>query len=205
MSIIGSPTGAHRFGLALDGLGRAVAAQIVRRLMTAAMIMLVWQRIRRVEKDIAGLLARFAAGSLRVVAVPRVRRGGGPSDGPCVGAARPGAERLPMGFGWLLPRMPWEAACFAGQIRSVLAEPEVVALLRISPQARRVLRPLCRMLAIKASVLGDVAERQTVVNGSAGVAAQVRARAARAPAVPERVPLPRGVLTAARRQGFGKR
>jgi len=55
---------------------------------------------------------------------------------------------LPRGFGWLLPLVPQEAAGFASQLRVVLAEAEMVALLQASPQARRELRPLCRMLGI---------------------------------------------------------
>jgi hypothetical protein len=100
--------------------------------------------VRRVEWQVLGLLARFRAGRLWVLTAPRMggggRRGGGSSG-------------LPRGFGWLLPLVPQEAACFAGQMRGVLAEPEMVALLAAAPQARRVLRPLCRMLGIEASVL----------------------------------------------------
>ena len=50
-----------------------------------------------------------------------------------------------------MPLVPGEAACFAGQIRGLLAEPEMAGLIAASPQARRVLGPLCRMLGIEAS------------------------------------------------------
>ena len=53
--------------------------------------------------------------------------------------------------------MPGEAACFAGQIRTMLAEPEMAALMSASPQARRVLGPVCRMLGIEREVLRPLA------------------------------------------------
>jgi hypothetical protein len=183
--------------LSLDGLARAVAARISSGLMTAALILLVWRRVKRTEGEITRLLARFAAGRLRVRTAPRVGLGGGG------GGVTPASGRLPVRFGWLLPLVPCQAAGFASQIRATLAEPEMVALLQVSPQARRVLRPLCRMLAIEASMLGDVSV-PAVVPGERAARA-VRVRAARVPVEPERVPLPRGVLTAARRQGFGRR
>ena len=82
----------------------------------------------------------------------------------------------------------------------------MVALLLVSPQARRILRPLCRMLAVETSVLrplppGVVAE---VVADKIAVARTKRVRPPRPVADWGRIPLPRGVLTAARRQGFGR-
>ena len=44
--------------------------------------------------------------------------------------------------------MARQAAQFAPQVEHFLAEPELAALLRDAPQAGRLLRPLCRMLAI---------------------------------------------------------
>jgi len=65
---------------------------------------------------------------------------------------------LPRRFGWLLPLVPCEAANRASQLRHLLGEPEMQALLGASPQARRVLAPLCRMLGIEAALLtGGVA------------------------------------------------
>jgi hypothetical protein len=109
---------------------------------------------------------------------------------------------LPVRFGWLLPLVPADAACFGGQIAAVLAEPEMVALLEASPQARRVLRPLCRMLAVE---MRPEAPRARKPAGAA-VALSPGKRAAVQPAAEVyRIPLPRGVLTAARRQGYGRR
>ena len=184
MSMNTKPTALDRFVLSLDGLCRAVAGRIAGRAMSAVMIVLVWQRVRRVQREILGLLARFRTGRLRA---RTGRRAGG-----TLRAVRRKAIALPRRFGWLLPMVPHEAACFAGQVRSVLAEDEMVALLAASAQARRVLAPVCRMLGIEAGVLGPVGP--------------VRVRRVRGPAaVPESGrPLPAAVLAAARRDGFGK-
>ena len=152
MSFGTSLTVAERLALSLDGLARSVAGRVVTRLMSAAMILLVWRRVKRVEQRICWMLERFRAGTLRVSVGGRSGGGGR--------RAAPVGRRLPLGFGWLLPLVPSEAACFAGQIREVLAEPEMVALIAAAPQARRVLRPLCRMLGIEAEVL-----RPAVVGG----------------------------------------
>jgi len=145
------PTVADRFGMSLQGLCRAVAARIAPGLagwaMEAAMIVLIWTRIRRVEGRIQALLVRFRAGRLRVMPAWRV------AGEPAARLPRQPTAKLPRRFAWLLPLVPSEAACFAGQLRVVLAEPEMQGLLAASPQARRVMAPLGRMLGIEASLL----------------------------------------------------
>lgn len=71
-----------------------------------------------------------------------------------------GQERMPRRFAWLYPLVPADAACYAGYMRVVLAEPEMQALLAACPQAVRALGPLCRMLGIEraAFVPGVLAE-----------------------------------------------
>jgi hypothetical protein len=57
-------TAADRFGLTLDGLCRAVAARIAGGAMQAAMILLIWRRLRRIGGQIqgwAGAVSRGAA------------------------------------------------------------------------------------------------------------------------------------------------
>jgi len=138
-----------RLAQTLDGLCRAVAARFRSGVMTVAMIMVVCRRIKRAEVKIQGLLAQYRAGGLQTrVGRSSVARSdaGGPQR---LGAA----NRLPLRFAWLLPLVPSEAACFAGQFRVILAEPEMVGLLAASAQARRILRPVCRMLGIEAVML----------------------------------------------------
>jgi hypothetical protein len=82
----------------------------------------------------------------------------------------------------------------------------MVALLSASPAAGRVLLPICRMLGIEASVLrpGVVVVPGVVMGPARVVAERVRAARVSVAVEPFRVPLPRGVLSAARRAGFGK-
>jgi hypothetical protein len=116
-----------------------------------------------------------------------------------------GETKLPRRFAWLLALVPCDAAAYASQLRVLLAEPEMMALLAASAQARRVLAPLCRMLGIEASVLAPrVAGAAEAVVSEVAKVVKARVRKARAPVDWGRIPLPRGVLSAARRQGFGK-
>jgi hypothetical protein len=198
-----------RFALTTTALCRAVAACLGRGLMTPAMIMLVWRRVRRAEYLFLALAERVRLGQFRG---GWVCKGGGGRGGVRVAAER--VPRLPLRFGWLMGVMPYEAAGYAGQMRTVLAEPEMVALVRDVPQARRILGPVCRMLGVELPSVRPVVQAAgaaTVAPGAVegdivAVAASGRTRIARAQAMADlgRVPLPTGVLAAARRQGYGK-
>jgi hypothetical protein len=103
----------------------------------------------------------------------------------------------------LLPLVPMHAAGFASQLRAVLEDPEMKALLAAVPQARRVLAPVCRMLALEPALLG-VVPAASVPAGVVEKAPVVKAVRVRVKPEPFRIPFPRGVLAAARRQGFGR-
>jgi hypothetical protein len=111
-------------------------------------------------------------------------------------------ERVwPRRFGWLVIAASYQAAGFGSQLRAALETPEMVALLTAVPQAARVLRPLCRMLAIEGAVLRPgVAVR---VEADA-VVVRKRTRKPRVTVDWGRIPIPRGVLSAVRRGGFAK-
>ncbi len=183
MNVSETPTLADRIAMTLGLLCRAVAAQVSGRRMTEALILLVWQRVRRIDVRLQGMLRRFREGRLQVRTV--VRSGG---SGGRAGRVSP---VMPRSFGWLLPLVPCEAACFAGQMREVLAEPGMVALLAAAPQARRVLAPLCRMLGIEAEVLRP---------GPGPAVAVKRVRVVRERPDLGRVPIPRGVMAWVRRE-----
>jgi len=142
---------ADRIALTLEGLCKAVAARIAPGIagwaMQASVIVLVWTRIRRIDGRIRALLVRFSEGRLRT----RV----GVSVGGRAGGRRPGggSSGLPLRFGWLIQMVPYQAAGYASQLRATLGQPEMEALLRASPQARRILAPLCRMLGVEAALL----------------------------------------------------
>ena len=167
----------------------------LRGLLRQMLVLLVYRRLGRICGQMERLAQRFQAGRLgsRRLAVAR-------------GVAASGVKRatvpvrLRRRFGWLVRAAAWQAAGYGSQLQTVLGQPEMVELLKAAPQAARILRPVCRMLAIETSLLRPgvavVAKPVAVV--------KVRVRRPRVPVDWGRIPLPRGVLTAARRQGFGK-
>jgi hypothetical protein len=105
----------------------------------------LWPYLQRLAKRFEELVRRVEAGTLakpRAASLaPRVRL---PQFGPpCL--RHPG---LPTSFAWLIRLVPYHAACVGGQVRHLLAKPEMAALFLAAPQVARIFRPLCRMLAV---------------------------------------------------------
>jgi len=151
---------------------------------------MLYNRISATFGRIERMLVRFRAGRLWQV----THRVTAPRRQMC----RKPEMAMPRRFGWLVVAGGYQAAGFGCQLQAVLITPEMSALLAASPQARRILRPLCRALAV---------EVPEVSQASRPVAAGERPKRVRKPRPkpePFRIPLPRGVLSAARRQGFGK-
>jgi hypothetical protein len=105
-------------------------------------LLLVHAWLKRLVQKFAALVARAEAGTLRP---PRRGRHRSPSEGP-PGKPRP---RWPTNFAWLIKMLPHEAAYFGSQLQHQFSQPEMMALLEAAPQAGRLLRPLCRMLAVE--------------------------------------------------------
>jgi hypothetical protein len=118
----------------------------VRGWVAPAVAVLLHRRLGEMRDRMERLVARFRAGRLwrcegRVAAVvPAGRRSAG-------------VRVWPRGFGWLVRLAGHEAAGLGAQLRAVLAQEEMVALLVAAPQAGRVLAPLCRALGIEGTVL----------------------------------------------------
>jgi len=111
--------------------------------LSGPLLILLWTRLQALSRRLAALAAWAAAGR----ALTRRR---GLNVAPRAPTRRPPPApfpRLPHKFAWLVRLVP-EAACYGSQLRHLLAEPEMAALLAASPQARRLVRPLCRMLAV---------------------------------------------------------
>ncbi len=138
------PTLAERFARIIAGLCRTVAAQIAGGRLAAPMIVLIWTRLNRLGVRFARVAARGEAGT-----PPRRRR-----QHPRPTRPRPakpclaGPQTLPRGFLWLLRLVP-AASSGASQVRYLLADPEITALIEAVPEAGRILRPLCHMLGIR--------------------------------------------------------
>ena len=185
----------------IRALRGAVGGWGLRGLLSQVLVLLLYRRLGRICGQMERLSQRFQAGRLwrraaQAVAVER-----------CVADRRGrvvASVRLPGRFGWLVRAAAWQAAGYGSQLRHILGQPEMVALLLAAPQAARILQPVCRMLAVETSLL-----RPGVVAAEAVALAVVplvkkRVRKPRVPVDWGRIPLPRGVLAAARRQGFGK-
>ncbi len=172
----------------------AVAAWGGRRVLDEALVHLVHRRLGEILRRIEGMIARFESGKVRQVRV----RGAGAAD-----VVRPrveaGVRLWPGRFAWLVREVGWEAAGFGCQLRAVLETPEMVTWLAACPEAVRVLRPVCRMLAIETQVL-----RPGVARSADG---PVRARRKARPVALDlgRVPIPRGVMAWVRRDRSAKR
>ncbi len=198
----------------LRNLRGALGLWCTRGVLGHALALILHARLAGVGLRMERLVARFAAGRLWRVA-GRVR-GVVPDGGAARGLGRVWIARVwPGRFAWLVRMAGWQAAGFGSQLRAVLQTPEMVALLEASPQAGRMLRPICRMLAVEISLLRipvavavavaavPVAAEVVVADVVAGVGGGVRKRV-RGVMDFGRIPLPRGVLAAARRQGYGR-
>ncbi len=129
----------------------------------APLIALLWNRLSRLTRRFDALVARLDAGQ---PAAPRRQR----STRPARAAPEPGTLRLPRERFWLIRLLPHQAAAYGSQLQALLADPRTAALLAAAPEAGRILRPLCRLLAIHPegllalpSMAGKPAPKQRVV------------------------------------------
>ena len=172
----------------LRGVLAALGAWRVETVIALMLFRRISASLGRVER----MLVRFRAGRLWRMA----HRNAAPRQS----ARRKPCARLPRRFGWLVQAGGHQAACFGVQLQAVLRTPEMVELLAASAQAGRILRPLCRALAVE--LPGMVAGPRPIATD--GRQTWRRRRTPCAQLEPFRVPLPRGVFAAARRAGFGK-
>ena len=184
--------------LDLSVILRAVRGELggwhLRGMLSHVLMMLLYRRLGEVCQKMERLVARFQAGRLWQLK-PQTRAG-------VRNAGKTGARIWPGQSLWLVRVAGYQAAGYGCQLQHLLGKPEMVALLKASPQAARILRPVCRMLGIENSFLRP------------GVVLEVAEPKVKPPRVKRprvrkvidwgRIPLPRGVLSAARRQGFGK-
>jgi hypothetical protein len=167
--------------------------------LTQVLVMLAHRRVRVICGKMERLCQRFQAGKLwRMPAhVSASRRG---EAG--VLRAKPGLT-LPHRFGWLVRAVGWRAAGYGGQLQAALQTPEMIELLLVAPQAARILRPLCRMLAVDLRCLQPGVAVVFEPPAAVGTVKK-RERQPRVSMQIGRIPWPRGVISWARREGFGK-
>ena len=127
---------ASRFAAIIAALCDRVAAEGHRRGIAGPLVVLIWTRLRR-------LAARLAAA---LDGPQRPARARHPATARQPAPARP--RPLPRRLGWLGTLIPGAAAA-AGQLRDLLADPEILALAASIPAAGRALRPLCHALGLR--------------------------------------------------------
>jgi hypothetical protein len=127
------------FSPLLIRLQAAIAVVAARERTLTVLLVAVWGRIGRIATRLERLIALWRAGKL-----PKVRAARGAVAGAAGGRPR---VALPTTSAWLLVAVR-EAAPFGARLESMLSEAECVAFLAAVPQARRLLRPLCRMLGV---------------------------------------------------------
>ena len=132
-----------RLSCVIWGLTQTVLARAPSGVMPHWMLQAFQLRVSRIGQVMAGLLLAMQAGTLRN------RRSPAPG-GTRKPAARSGIPtmRLPGQYGWLVKKLAWHVTGFGSQLQHLLADPEMQALLEVSPRAVRTLKPLCRMLMI---------------------------------------------------------
>ncbi len=139
------PSPAERLARILDDLCKAVAARGPGGFLPIPLLLLVWTRIRRASLRIARLAARAASGKPPIIR--RTPRAAPQNPEPQNPASRKPASRLPRRAGWLIGPVP-AAGGYASQLQYLLTQPDMIALLDAAPGIDRLLRPLCRMLAV---------------------------------------------------------
>ena len=127
-----------RFGVILRALHALIAAAFLRDPRHLHLIWPLCNYIDRTLQRLERVIARAVAGTLRP---SRPGRTAEPTS------ARAPA-RLPRRRAWLVEKLGYHAAGFGSQLNHLLNEPETKAIIAATPQAQRLLRPLCHLLGI---------------------------------------------------------
>ena len=128
----------RNFSTILSALQAAIAVVSARERHLTVLLAAVWGRIGRIRTRLERLIALWRAGMLKK---PRASGAGGPRTVVRVPSIIPSASA------WLLVAVRDAALARAG-LETLLSEAECVEFLAACPQARRILRPLCRMLGV---------------------------------------------------------
>ena len=120
-------------------LQAAIAVVAARERALTVLLVAVWGRIGRISSRLERLIALWRAGKL-----PKPRRWLGRVPGT---PANKPVSIFPATPAWLLVAVR-DAAPFGARLENLLSEAECAEFLAAAPQARRLLRPLCRMLGV---------------------------------------------------------
>ena len=159
---------ADRFGMIIGLLRKGMADPRARRPLDQPRVLLLWNRLGRLAQRVAALIALATQPGGLVTPPPRVRRKPAPPadraapspDAASLGAlaaqgappappppSKPARLCFPRRPGWLCA-VSIDTVAAGSQLQYLLNDPEMVALLAATPALVRLLRPLCRMLAV---------------------------------------------------------
>jgi len=135
-----APDFARRFSAIMAALVALIARRFLRDPRLALFIVPLWNRLNRTTRRFERLMAHLAAGTL-----PKPRRSGR--------SGHRSAIALPTSRAWLIRDLGSEAAGYASQLQALLAEAAAAAVLALVPAAKRLLKPVERLLGIGAFAL----------------------------------------------------
>ena len=127
------------FSNVLANLQKVIAVHAARNRALTALLVAVWGRIGLIGTRLERLVALWRAGELPKARVFRGRVAGATINR--LGSVFPSVP------GWLLVAVR-DAGPFGARLGELLTEAECAEFLAAVPQARRLLRPLCRMLGV---------------------------------------------------------
>jgi hypothetical protein len=146
-----APVLAGRLGAIVAALAAFIAHAFLKNPRRAVLIVPLWTYLNHTARRFARLMDRLAAGK---TARPR------PTQAATSCRDRPSPRlRLPQGRAWLATDIGWQGRGYGSQLEHLLNTPEAADLLAHSPQAQRLLRPLCRMLGITPAALPPLPPR----------------------------------------------
>ena len=137
---------AGRLAPTIKGLALAIGLAAARHPALIAILRLLYFRVFALVGRIDRLAVRFRDG---ILPKPRHRapKPSADQDSACPAAPRLPAIRLPTGRGWL-HRLAQPVAQWAPHVEIFVNHPDTMALAAATPQAGRLLRPLCRLLLV---------------------------------------------------------
>ena len=143
-----APELARRFAVIMAGLGALIARRFLKMSHLSQLTLQLWNYLNRATRRFHRALTRKPA-QVRAKRV-RVAR---------ADDARVRPMALPSGRSWIVRELGWEAAAYMGHLELLLGEIATRAALADVPGAGRVLRPICRMLGVPASVVPPVVKK----------------------------------------------
>ena len=138
---------AWAFAGVLEAIGRAF--NVNPRPVVPGMVIFLY--VQRTRSRLFRLLANIRAGILPRWRAPGAKRERGERKAPRI--------RLPGRKYWLSTEIGWFGRGFSGNIQIILNQPENAAIIAASPQAQRLLRPLCHMLGLEIPAISALPKR----------------------------------------------